>query len=285
MKTQAAPLIAHLATGGPYLMADLYTITPAGGAALHWADYDLDIVHPGNGYTYSSSGPVLKRGKTRSVIGVQMDTLDLSIYPRSSDTLNGTTLLAAAQAGAFDGARLTLERVFLTAPNTAIGVDHRFAGRFADLILTRTEIQARINSDAESLAVQLPRNLYQPGCMHSLYDTGCGLVRATWAAASTVASGSTTTTINCGLAQAAKWFDRGYVQFSGGALDGLRRTVKGYSPGVISLFQALPSVPAAGANFTAYPGCDKTLNTCTGKFSNQANFRGCPFIPVAETAI
>ena len=285
MKTLTAPLIAHLASGGPYLMADLYTLTPAGGAALRWADYDLDIVHPGNGYTYSISGPVLQRGKTRTVIGVQMDTLDLSIYPRASDTLNGTTLLAAAQAGAFDGASLTLERVFLTAPNTAIGVVHLFAGRFADLTLTRTEIQARINSGVESLAVQLPRNLYQPGCVHALYDAGCALTRATWAASSTVASGSTATQINCGLSQAAQWFDRGYVQFSGGVLDGVRRTIKRYTPGVISLFQALPSVPAIGAGFAAYPGCDKTLATCTGKFNNATRFRGCPFIPVAETAV
>jgi len=47
----------------------------------------------------------------------------------------------------------------------------------------------------------------------------------------------------------------------------------------------LPFAPNAGDAFTAYPGCDKTQNTCTAKFNNLANFEGFPYVPAPETAI
>lgn len=285
MKTVSAPLLAHLQAGGPFVMADLYTVTLASGEAFHWADFDQDVVHPVNGYTYVATGPVLSRGKTRSVIGVNVDTLDVSLYGRSSDLIDGLPLLSAARAGAFDGARLVLERAFLSPAPTAVGVIHLFSGRFADVSLSRTEMQVRINSDAEAFNVQLPRNIYQPGCIHTLYDAGCGLARATWGLSSSVGSGSTAAAINCGLSQAAGWFTRGYIKFTSGALLGVERTVKQYAPGSIGLFLPLPAPPAIGDTFIAYPGCDKLQATCSGKFANLPQFRGCPYIPVPETAL
>jgi hypothetical protein len=55
--------------------------------------------------------------------------------------------------------------------------------------------------------------------------------------------------------------------------------------GVISLWQALPYAPAPGDQFTAYPGCDKSVFTCQNKFNNLLNFGGFPFIPNEETAL
>lgn len=285
MKTLSAPLQAHLASGGPFIMADLYTVSLTSGTVLRWTSFDIDVVHPTNGYTYSSSGPVLKRGKTRIVIGLEVDTLDLSIYPRSTDMLNGVTLLQAARAGAFDGAYLLLERCFLSSTFAPIGTVIMFSGRFADTTFGRTDIEVRVNSDVEALGIQMPRNLYQAGCVHTLFDTGCGLARASFAIASSVVSGSSSTSINTALAQADGYFKRGYIQFTSGALIGTKRTIKSHVSGVMGLFLPLPSAPAAGDTFTVYPGCDKTQATCTSKFGNKPNFRGCPYIPIPETAL
>jgi len=71
MKTLSPTLLTHLQGGGPFTMADLYTVTMASGTILRWTDYDVDITHPVTGYTHSASGPVLKRGKTRTIIGVE----------------------------------------------------------------------------------------------------------------------------------------------------------------------------------------------------------------------
>jgi len=285
MKTLSPELTAHLAAGGPFIKGDLYTITLVSGEILRWADFDSDITHPVSGYVYSCTGPALSRGRTRIVLGLQVDTLDLSIFPRETDTLAGEPLLTAAAAGALDRARLVLEHVFLNADGTAVGVVNLFVGRFADLQLSRTEIKVGVNSDLEALAIQLPRNLYQAGCVHTLFDSGCGLDKASWGVAGTVSAGVTASSLPCSLAQAAGWFTRGTVRFIGGDLVGVSRTIKAYSPGFVTLFSPLPAVPDVGDLFIATPGCNKLQSTCSGKFNNLANFRGCPYIPEPETAV
>ncbi len=285
MKNISSTLQTYLQAGGEFVMADLYTVTLASGTVFHWADFDQDIVHPTNGYTYISTGPVLKRSKTRTIIGVEVDTLDISIFGRTTDTVNGLPLLAAAQAGAFDGATLVLERAFLSPIPTALGVVNLFTGRFADVTLGRTEFQVRVNSLTESLNINLPRNIYQPGCTHVLYDSGCGLTKSTYGTSSTITSGSTTSQLNCALSTGAGYFNRGSIKFTSGALSGVTRTVKNYSPGSISLLLPLPNIPAIGDTFIAYAGCDKQQSTCTSKFNNLAQFRGAPYIPVPMTAV
>lgn len=265
-------------------MADLYTITLVSGTVLRWADFDGDVAHPVNGKTYTSSGPVLKRGNTRTVIGVEVDTLDLSIYPRATDLLDGVTLQAAARAGAFDGATVSLDRAFLSSTMTAIGTVNLFSGRFADTTVSRTEIQVRVNSGLESLNVNMPRNLYQAGCVHTLYDSGCALARESWAQSGTVTAGSTASVIACNLTKASGWFTRGYIRFDTGAQAGTTRTIKSYAPGQIALFLPLSAAPDVGDTFTVYAGCDKTQATCTSKFNNLPHFRATPYIPDPSTA-
>lgn len=282
MKNLDAPLIAHLATGGPFLMCDLYTITLTSGTVLRLADYDVDVVS--GGFTFSCSGPALKRGRTRIVLGVEVDTLDVSIYPDSADMVDGLTLTAAASVGSFDGAKLKLERAFLTAPATAIGTAIMFFGRFADLTVSRTEIAIRVNSFTEALATQLPRNLYQASCIHTLYDADCTVSRAAFGVNSAISSGSSRQMVNCSLGNASGWFDRGYLLMTSGPMAGTRRTIKSYSPGAINLLSPLPATPAVGDTFTAYPGCNRSSD-CAAKFANLPNFRATPYIPVPETAI
>ena len=160
-----------------------------------------------------------------------------------------------------------------------------FTGRFADVTLGRTEFQVRVNSLTESLNINLPRNIYQPGCTHVLYDSGCGLTKSTYGTSSTITSGSTTSQLNCALSTGAGYFNRGSIKFISGALAGVTRTVKNYSPGSIGLLLPLPNIPAIGDTFIAYAGCDKQQSTCTSKFNNLAQFRGAPYIPVPMTAV
>ena len=283
MITVPYTLAAHLAGGGPFVLADLYQITMPNGSLLRWTSFDVDVAWAG--YTWSADCPLLTRGATRVVIGVEVDTLDLTIAPRASDVVAGLPLLAAARSGAFDGARLVLYRAFLAADSSAIGAVMRFSGRFADVDFGRSEMAVRINSDAEALAIQLPRNTYSPTCGRTLYTTGCDVSRTAKTEGATVGVGSNTRQIACSLGQSATWWDQGGLQFTSGALSGTRRTVKSYSGGVLALFSPLPAAPAVGDAFVVYPGCDKTLETCKSKFNNSAKFRGCPFIPTAETGL
>jgi uncharacterized phage protein (TIGR02218 family) len=61
--------------------------------------------------------------------------------------------------------------------------------------------------------------------------------------------------------------------------------VKSYvnAGGAVTVIYPWPFAPQNGDQFTIYPGCDKTLDTCTNKFGNRPRFRGFKFIPIPET--
>lgn len=285
MKNHTPELKAHLASGGPFILADLYTFEFASGEVRHYTSFDIDLAW--NGDAYTASGPAFNRSKTRTVIGLEVDTLDVSVYPKDTDLLDGLPMIAAARSGAFDGAWMRLEVAFLDSNFRVIGTDHRFSGLVADIEPSRTAIQMHVNSALFLLNTQLPRNQYQATCLHALYDGDCGLQRSSWGVAATVGNGSTTTLLQTNLVQALYpdgWFDRGYVLFSNGDLAGTRATIKSHANGNITLLMPLPATPGTGTSFTVYAGCDKSMTTCKNKFNNLINFKGMPFIPVAETA-
>ena len=233
---------------------------------------------------FSSSGPAITRGRTRIVLGVEVDTLDVTLYPRSDSMLNGLTIAAACAQGAMDGATMKLERAFLATDLSVIGSTILFFGRFADLSVSRTEIGVRVNSFLEALNTQLPRNVYGGGCVHTLYDARCTVARSAFAVAGSVQAGATAQRISCALANVSGWFNAGYILMTSGQLTGTRRTIKSYLPGAITLLSALPTAPATGDTFNVYPGCNRGTD-CAAKFGNLPNFRATPYIPVPETAI
>ena len=287
MKHASDELIQYLQSEQSFLMADLFEFQLVDGTALRYTNFDADFLCDAR--LYSSIGPIIRRSRTRCVIGVEVDTLNLEVVPGPNDLLLGAPWLKAVGAGALDGATLALYRVFLQPDLSVVGGITLFVGQVADIQITRTLAKLTVNSAVQMLNVKLPRNVWQPGCIHTLYDADCGIDRDDPAIATetTVHSGSTTTALASGLALVeARWFDQGYVQFLSGALTGVRRTIKSCSgDGVFQLLLPLPSIPVVGNVFKAYPGCDKTQATCTNKFHNVRNFLGFPYVPVAETAI
>jgi len=65
--------------------------------------------------------------------------------------------------------------------------------------------------------------------------------------------------------------------------NGTVRSVKQFSAGAFTLVVPLWQACSPGDTFTAYPGCDRTSPTCSGKFGNLVNFRATPDVPVPET--
>ena len=268
-----------------FVMADLFTFTLSDASALRYTSGDGDLTVLGN--VFSSVGPFLTRGPTRSIIGLEVDTLEINFLVNSSVLIGSVPLAQFASAGGFDGARLALWRTFMaTYGDVSAGYLIQFVGRVADLEATRTGVRMNVNSDIELLNVMLPRNVYQAGCRHKLYDAGCSLTQATFTTANAAAGGSTRYVVNSTLAQADNYFDLGVIAFTSGVNSGLTRTVKSYAnaSGAVTLAYPLRTAPTAGDTFDIYPGCDKTSSTCDTKFSNVVNFGGFPTIPAPETA-
>jgi uncharacterized phage protein (TIGR02218 family) len=284
MKSASGALITLLATN-QFFMADLFTFTLVNGTILRYTTGDADLVSGGN--TFLADGPRLKRTKTHWKIGLDVDEMDIEVYPRATDLVNGVAFLTACLRGAFDGAVIQVERAFMaTYGDTSAGTVITFAGRVAEIDLGRTIATFKVNSHLELLNMQMPRNLYQPGCLHTLYDSGCTLVKATFSLNKTVGSSPTLSVIPVpGTGQAAGYYDLGTLLFTSGVNNGVSRTVKAWDGTNATLTVPLPAVPTVGDAVTISAGCDHLQSTCLNKFSNLVHFRGFPYIPIPETAI
>lgn len=287
MKAASGAMIALLNSATELLIADLLTITTAGGSIYRYTSADVDIKYGGN--TFTSHDMRFKRGKIRTVIGITVDEMDLEIYADSTNLIGSVPFFQALVTGALDWARVQVDHAVMsvwgdTTPGTIIG----FSGRIADITLGRSAAQLKIKSDLELLSITMPRNVYQPACIHTLYDGGCLLNKASFAISGIVASGSTTSLINATLGQATGYFDLGEITFTSGVNTGVTRNVKKFtsgSPAAIQLSYPLLNAPGIGDAFTIYPGCDHQQATCTNKFSNLVHFRGFPYVPLPEAAV
>lgn len=282
----ASPQLIALLDADQFVMADLYTITTVQGDEFRYTNYDFDLIVAGQ--TYNSSGPIISREGISLSLGIEVDNLSISIDCIDDNKWNGFNVVQAFHNGQLDGARFKLERIFMdinTPTDTSAGSIKLFEGRIIEPDLDRNSIQASVASDLDELNVQMPRNLYQPSCTNTLFDTACGLLRQNFMAQTTIESGSTTARILCQVNQPQGWFTQGVIEFLDGGNSGLKRTIRIHESGVLLLTLPLLEAPQAGQQIKIYPGCDKRLETCQSRFNNFSQFRGAPFIPVPETAV
>jgi uncharacterized phage protein (TIGR02218 family) len=280
MRAATAALQALINSGNQeWVRADCYTWLKYDETVLgRYTDADFDLVL--NGFTFSSTGPIFTRTSVRSSLGIQVDQMSVTIAADDTMLLGGVPWLRALRTGVLDGGRLVLDRFLSDSwTNLTVGTVKWFAGRIAGIDVGRSSAQVGVNSDTELLNVQFPINVYQPPCRWTLFGAGCTLSRAAFTVGSTVASGSTRQTLNCGLAQAEGYFDLGILQFTSGPNSGAWRMVRSYTAGQIVLSVPLINAPTIGDAFTISPGCDKQQSTCTVKFNNLPNFGGQPYIP------
>lgn len=232
-------------------------------------------------------------------VGLDVDTWQVICTPSPQATIGSQGFLAALRAGALDGAVVAVDRAFIdnrdgfsyAANLSPIGVVNVFTGRVAEIDLGRSTAVISINSHLELLNQNMPRNLYQASCRWQLFSSGCSLNAASFAVSGTVAAApaanSNLLSATVSAPGGSGTYKLGRVVMTGGANAGFARQVLAWTPGTpatLTLRAPLPFPAAAGDSFTAYPGCDKQLNTC-GAFNNTGNFGGTPFIPVPEVAL
>lgn len=283
MKTASAPLIALLNSGLQVAADDLFQITLSGGGVLRYTSADTAITWGGNTYQI---GPLIKRSTIQSSVGVAVDGLDMEISADSTVQVNGVPLMAFIAAGGLDGATVQVLRAYRASrADAVVGVLEQFTGLVRDVSLSRNSCQVEVASYLTKLDVQVPRNLYQASCSNTLYDGACGLNRATYTVTGAATGTPTRAKIATGITAAADFYSQGVITFTSGPNAGISRTIKKYDSTTkeVTLIAPFPQTPAAGDTFSMYPGCNKTMNTCTNKFNNLIKFRGFPFIPVPET--
>jgi uncharacterized phage protein (TIGR02218 family) len=286
MKSASSALIDLLGSAQNLLVAEIVTITLADGTILHYTTGNQDITFASTLYT--SKGALLQLGTISWRIGVEVDTLKLQIWSDLSNIVESVAVQHAALEGLLDSAGVLVQRLFTTTwGDWSAGAVTLFKGTVSDTTIDQAHIDMDIKSRKELLAIPFPYHVYGPSCRWPLYGTGCTVNPASFVVAGTVGASPIAMLFNSNLTQADGWFAQGYVIFTSGANTGINRGVRKYlnASGQILLWVPLPFAPAPGDTFNAYPGCDHTSATCSGKFSNLVNFGGFPSIPVPETAI
>lgn len=299
---QASTLTQSLLASHELLYADLYTLTlvatdpgasgggyggygygPPAAARLFYTDADQDLVYAGN--TYLRTHPAVSRTGTKCSLDLSVDTVEVSLFGAATDLVLGVPFPQFARNGGFDGATVSIDRCFMPAyGDTSAGVVNLFFGNVSEVKPSRSAVVLTVSSQLELLNLDMPRNLLSPGCIHSLFDTGCTLNQANYPSFGFVSAGSSTLTVNStDLNMPSGYFTQGTILFTSGPNTGSAATIKQHTVtggvNTLSLMAPISQAPAAYDQFVVFPGCDKTMATCQGKFNNLVHFRGWPFVP------
>jgi uncharacterized phage protein (TIGR02218 family) len=281
-------------------VADLYTFTLITGEVLRYSGYQVALSAPApNTSTPLLSfllGPIFNRTKTKTIIGTQVDQIEIDIFAGTTDLIGTLTWQNAFHAGLFDGAICEVDRAFMSPPGTVIGTITWFYGRVADVEIGRTQMKLKVASLLDLLTVQMPRRLYQASCTFVFGKQMCGYDRIAGKNALGVSTGlgQVTITAQAGSDQnsittifapsPATAYDQGSIIGTSGLNTGYTRTIGKIGAGVIYFLKPWFFPVAVNDAFHLLPGCDHTLPTCTNTFQNQLRFGGFPYIPPPETA-
>lgn len=264
-------------TDAQLYLANCYLFQLANNATLATTDVDYPVTL--NGVTYMANGLQVSGLKFKCAIGLDPDEQQITIAAKDGDTIGGIPALAAIGKGILDGCEISRFLVFFDGRLGAIiGSVLLFKGRVGKVdSVGRTRAKITVNSDLILLDLDMPKNLYAPGCQHVLYDAGCRLNRADFTTTGTVSPDSNNSVINWDAANSA--YSQGSITFLSGVNTGLTATVKQGNPGNLVLAYPLETPPNAGDAISVTQGCDHSMGTCQSKFDNLQNFRGFPFIP------
>lgn len=269
--------------------AKLYTITLPGGTTLNWTDFDSDLIYSGT--TFLSKAGFLSKPTWK--VSNTMEVPDLSLKLSSFQTAfnGGGSLELQIHSGLLDGALFLMQECMMGLdrnPNT-LGLGPLFGAKIAGIDLDGVTATIGAKGKVNDLDQYAPRNLYQVGCNHAFCDAGCTLSAATYTASFTMGGTPTPTFIPWASAPGnATAYQNGTLVISTGSASGSRRTIAAAGSAGLTLGYPLPFVPVSGNTFTAFQGCDKTLNSgsnqsCTAR-SNTLHFRGYKDVPPPATA-
>jgi uncharacterized phage protein (TIGR02218 family) len=304
MRDATPQLVAFLLTKRPFYQADLFSLAflNAIQPTLTLTSSDQDVTDIFSGTTWYGSTPALgvavlardpgypsaTRSRWNTKNTVEIPTLDLELNSDGSDYAGGLNIKAMAHNGLFDGCQVTFQRAVMPVyGNTSLGLVMMFQGPVGPVQVAARGVKLTVKGANVRLQQFMPRNRFELGCIHALYDSGCTMVRGSFTTANTVGAGSTAAFILWGgtVPAAPGQYGLGYITFTSGVCEGQIRTIQAGFPEGVQLMYPLYDVPAPGDAFTVAFGCDKTLATCTNVFNNAVHYRGFPFIPPATMAV
>lgn len=272
MKQLPVALAAHLA-GGATTLAWCWRLTRRDGVRLGFTDHDRDLSFDGTVFEAASG---FSGSEMRESIGLSVDDLEID-GALVSGRLSETDLAA----GLFDDARVEIFRVNWQEPAQRVLMRK---GSIGEVRRSGASFSAEVRGLSHYL--QQPKGrLFQYTCDADLGDARCGVSLPAFTVGGTVIAVDSTSRVRViGIVGvAAGVLARGLFSVTSGPAAGFRVEVRADTRSglevVLDLWQPVPETLAPGAFVTVSAGCDKTLETCRGRFANAANFRGFPHMP------
>lgn len=237
-------------------------------------------------------------------VSIDIDEQTLSLTPNlneaSPSLIDGVAFLQAVRQRAFDGALIQRDRWFFnpdiltpTGLPTPVGGVQMFYGYASSIDqLTRTQAIHKVKSALALLGIQMPRNLFQPNCVYTVYSGSCGAVKASFANHGTVASSPTASKIPwSGGVPGSTPFTNGEITMQSGPAINQTRSIRAFDASNLYLVYPFTASPMAGDTFVAYPGCNRADPLAAGStsdcifFSRQSSARMTPRVPQNEMGI
>ena len=168
MKTVTKNLETYLNTAKNMTSCDLYELRLFNGTTYYYADTDMDIVY--DGHVYQHNALLIKRNQIKLNSNVVVDTMTVTIYANTKDTIEGKTILQAAHDGTMDRANLQLRRCFFRG-QTIVGCISLFGGTAEVKSAGGIGLQLTVKAKTQGLTMNFPiRNSYPQGT-YSTADT------------------------------------------------------------------------------------------------------------------
>lgn len=251
------------------------------GVVLGFTDHDRPIAFDGTAYEPADG---LDASEDVQAAGFAVGGLEVT-GALTSDRLNAADL----SAGLFDDAVVTVTLVNWATPSER----HLLrVGRIGEVTREDGAFRAEIRGLAARLDEAKGRT-FRPTCDADVGDARCGVDLSAGAlrGAGVVTAAPDRRQFDAsGLyAFPSGWFERGRVEWTGGANAGQGVEVRAHrragSSAAIELWQAMPAAIVSGDAFVVTAGCDKRFATCRQKFGNGENFRGFPHMPGNDFAL
>lgn len=254
------------------------------GTILLRTGHDVDLTVGGNKYLHET----ITHGEITDTLGLETTDMDMTIYYKPTDDIPelGTSWVEALQGGTFDGAYVSLDRLYSPIPwqynmpniSTDYVLKARFFGRMDVEEVKLTSASLKVKSPTDLLNAQLPRNLIKPSCLNRFCDSMCSLSKSDFEHNVTALAGSEKNAIRIDGGYADGFFEQGTMMCTAGANIGVTRSIKTFTGGIATPAQPFANAVQAGDTFTFWRGCAKTMVACKA-YNNMVHFRGFPFLP------
>lgn len=185
------------------------------------------------------------------------------------------------EAGLFDGADVQL---YIVDRRNLSRKGLQFTGSIATITYTAENLITMAVKGPAVNAKILMTQTRSPMCRTDLFSVLCGVNPASYVVSTTIVAiiDAFNFTVS-GLAQADGWFNQGVAVTSSGIAVEIANWVQ--STQTLTAYLPANLLLSAGADLTLYPGCDKTLAMCGGRYMNTLNFQGEPhFLGTAAAA-